>query len=214
MQAYLEQWGVRGREVRPLEGGRYTIGRHPSNDLAVEADSEVSRVHAALEIVGPSWVVRDLSSRNGTRVNGSLISGERPLADGDEVRVGATRLVFRTFDQSPQEPTKGAEPPPTLTARERDVLLELLRPSAVPGPFNQPASTRDIARALVVSEAAVKQHLSNLYDKFGLHAGLDDRRLRLANEALARGAVSLAELRAKGPSDPVGQARKHLPRGG
>ncbi len=198
MKAFLELWDNRGREVRPLDGGRCTIGRHPTNDVAIPDDTEVSRVHAVLEVAGPSWVVRDLSSRNGTRVNGSLISGDRPLSDGDEIRVGSTRLVFRALDEAAFEPTKGAEPPPTLTARERDVLLELLRPSASPGPFNQPASTRDIAKALVVSEAAVKQHLANLYDKFGLHAGLEDRRLRLANEALARGAVSLAELRGQG----------------
>ena len=41
---------------------------------------------------------------------------------------------------------------------------------------------------------AVKQHLANLYDKFGVPAGDDHRRARLANEALRRGAVSLSEL--------------------
>lgn len=70
-------------------------------------------------------------------------------------------------------------------------------PARVVGPFSEPASTRDIAAALVVSEAAVKQHLSNLYDKFGIFTGTDRRRVRLANEALRRGAVSLAEVRAK-----------------
>jgi hypothetical protein len=50
--------------------------------------------------------------------------------------------------------------------------------------------------ALVVSEAAVSSTWARLYEKFGIHSGLDRRRMRLANEALRRGAVNLAEVRA------------------
>jgi hypothetical protein len=95
--------------------------------------------------------------------------------------------VFRILDDVAMAPTVGAQPAPTLTPRERDVLLALLfRPSLAPGPFTEPASTKEIAQTLVVSDAAVKQHLSHLFDKFGVHAGLDRRRLRLANAGLAR----------------------------
>lgn len=59
--------------------------------------------------------------------------------------------------------------------------------------FTEPASTREMAAALFVSEAAVKQHLADLYDKFGIYDG-DRRRTRLANEALRRGAVRLSDL--------------------
>ena len=197
MKSYLEVWGPGGREVRLLDGPSLTVGRHLSADLVLAADGEVSRVHAVLERVGPSWVVRDLSSRNGTLVNGERVSGSRPLASGDELRIGATRLTFRTEDVDRLPPTVGAAPPPVLTPRERDVLLELFRPAVEPGTFTEPAGTRDIAAALVISEAAVKQHLTNLYAKFDIHAGLDRRRLRLANEALRRGAVSLADVRAR-----------------
>ena len=62
--------------------------------------------------------------------------------------------------------------------------------------FTEPASTRAIADELVISQAAVKQHLANLYDKFGVASDDSNRRSRLANDALRRGAVSLAELRA------------------
>jgi len=55
----------------------------------------------------------------------------------------------------------------------------------------------------VVSEAAVKQHMARLYEKFGIHSGLDRRRMRLANEALRRGAVNLAEVRARFGGDPT-----------
>jgi hypothetical protein len=45
-----------------------------------------------------------------------------------------------------------------------------------------------------VSDAAVKQHLSNLFEKFGILES-DRRRVRLANAALSTGAVSLGDLR-------------------
>jgi DNA-binding CsgD family transcriptional regulator len=64
--------------------------------------------------------------------------------------------------------------------------------------FTEPAPTRAIADELVITQAAVKQHLGNLYDKFGIVAGDEHRRARLANEALRRGAVSLTQLRADG----------------
>lgn len=198
MDAYLDQLSGAERSLRPLVSPRFTIGRHESCDLVLEGDAEISRVHAVLEHVGPAWVLRDLSSRNGTRVNGELVGTDRPLVTGDEVRIGSVRLIFHGNDPAqPADLTVGAEPPPTLTPRERDVLLELFRPAADPGQFSEPASTKDIAAALVVSEAAVKQHLSNLYDKFGIFIGTDRRRVRLANEALRRGAVSLADVRAK-----------------
>ena len=60
---------------------------------------------------------------------------------------------------------------------------------------------QEIADALVISEAAVKQHLAHLYDKFGIHGGGERRRVRLANEALRRGAVTIAGLRQADASD-------------
>ena len=78
----------------------------------------------------------------------------------------------------------------------RPVALKLLSaPVAAGEAFTEPASIREIADALVVSEAAVKQHLAHLYDKFGIHGGGERRRVRLANEALRRGAVTMAGLR-------------------
>ena len=46
-----------------------------------------------------------------------------------------------------------------------------------------------------MSDAAVKQHLANLYDKFGVVEG-DRRRSRLANAALDSAAVTVADIRA------------------
>jgi DNA-binding NarL/FixJ family response regulator len=91
--------------------------------------------------------------------------------------------------------TEVEDAPPSLTTRERDVLLALCRPLLDRDMFTEPASTRSIAAELVITQAAVKQHLANLYDKFGVAPGDGHRRARLANEALRRGSVSLTELR-------------------
>jgi pSer/pThr/pTyr-binding forkhead associated (FHA) protein len=192
VSSYVEVWGRGGRELRPLDADRVTVGTLASNDVVVEADG-VSRVHAAFERFGDTWCVRDLGSRNGTFVNGARIIGERALHSGDEIALGRLRLLFRGPAQG-KETAAIAQPPP-LTQRERDVLLALCRPLLTGDAFTEPASTRAIAAELVVSEAAVKQHLSRLYVKFDVSAEEDRRRVQLANAAVARGAVRLGDLR-------------------
>jgi pSer/pThr/pTyr-binding forkhead associated (FHA) protein len=138
--------------------------------------------------------VTDLGSSNGTWVNGERIWTSRRLRHGDEIRVGQTRLLFHDPLTAAAAPTETEMAPPELTPRERDVLVALCRPLLARDMFTEPAPTRAIAEELVITQAAVKQHLANLYDKFGVPAGDDHRRARLANEALRRGAVSLSEL--------------------
>jgi DNA-binding CsgD family transcriptional regulator len=203
MGAYLEVWTATGRELVALEAGRLTVGADPGNDLALPADPTLSRLHAALERYGAGWCVRDLDSRNGTFVNGQRVWRERPLRPGDELRVGATRLVYR--GEAPGgTSTQASQPAPELTRREREVLVVLCRTVLGGAAFTEPASIREIADALVVTQAAVKQHLAHLYDKFGITGGGERRRVRLANEALRRGAVTMAGLR-----EAVARDRKH-----
>lgn len=83
---------------------------------------------------------------------------------------------------------------PDVTPREHDVLVALCRPAASSELFVEPASVREIAACLAVSEAAVKQHLLNLYAKFGIGDGGERRRVALAREAVRRGAVAVGEL--------------------
>jgi class 3 adenylate cyclase len=83
--------------------------------------------------------------------------------------------------------------PPDLTRRERDVLVALCRPALYGNVFEEPASVREIAKTLVVTEAAVKQHLMHLYDKFEIADTGERRRVRLAREAVRRGAVVLSD---------------------
>jgi FHA domain len=201
MAAYLEVWTPTGRELVALAAGRVTVGADPANDLALPADPTLSRLHAVLERYGAGWCVRDLDSRNGTFVNGQRLWRERPLRPGDELRVGKARLVYRGEEPIGSKATQAAEPPPALTRREREVLVVLCGTVLGGAAFTEPASIREIAEVLVVSEAAVKQHLGHLYDKFGIQGGGERRRVRLANQALRRGAVTIADLRQQGAGD-------------
>jgi hypothetical protein len=82
-----------GRRV-VLDRDTVTLGRLPECELAV-ADAGVSRRHAEVKR-GPdnTWVVSDLGSTNGTKVNGLRISAARQLEDGDEITVGSTSVRF------------------------------------------------------------------------------------------------------------------------
>ena len=192
MSSYVEVWSRTGRELRVLDSERMTVGTLASNDVVVDADA-VSRVHAAFERFGDAWCVRDLGSRNGTFVNGERIIGERALHSGDEIVLGRLRLLFHSPARGKE--TAAIAQAPSLTPRERDVLLALCRPLLTGDAFTEPASIRAIAAELVVSEAAVKQHLSRLYVKFDLGPQGERRRVQLANAAVARGAVKVGDLR-------------------
>ncbi len=204
MPSHLEIRKPSGRELITLSGQRVTVGKASTNSVSLEHDSTVSRLHAVLENHGFAWSVRDVGSRNGTYLNGEKISAERVLRSGDELRVGGSRLIFWEVKEGDEtasgDETISAVPaqlPPPLTRRELEVLVVLCRPLVSDDPFPAPASVRQMAQQLFVTEAAVKQHLQNLYDKFAVPTE-GERRVRLANEAIRRGAVTLVMLRDSG----------------
>ncbi len=69
-----------------------SIGRLPECDIAV-SDPNVSRRHAEVRRQGNDFVVVDLGSTNGTKVNGAGVQ-ERRLVDGDDITVGGTHIRF------------------------------------------------------------------------------------------------------------------------
>ncbi|MGI9578611.1 MAG: FhaA domain-containing protein [Microthrixaceae bacterium] len=81
-----------GDEV-PLGEYKVTIGRH-QDSVIVLADPNVSRHHAEIAPSGDGFVVTDLGSTNGTRINGTKIVGPHHLNEGDEVRFGNTAMTF------------------------------------------------------------------------------------------------------------------------
>jgi hypothetical protein len=85
-----------------LSPGTTTLGRSPECHVTIE-DPLVSREHARISIAGERISFEDLGSRNGSRVNGLLVKGTVPLADGDRLRIGTQEIVFckMASDRSP-----------------------------------------------------------------------------------------------------------------
>ena len=73
-------------------GRRYTIGRDSRCDLLIE-DTTVSRWHARLERTAGQWLLTDLGSTNGTRLNGWRIGQPVPVRTGDLVTFGTALFV-------------------------------------------------------------------------------------------------------------------------
>jgi pSer/pThr/pTyr-binding forkhead associated (FHA) protein len=82
----------------PLLLNKVTIGRATSKaewEICLQ-DASVSRPHARMEVADDTWVIYDLGSANGTKVNGSDVNEKgRALHDGDVITVGATVALFR-----------------------------------------------------------------------------------------------------------------------
>jgi hypothetical protein len=176
-------------ELIPLRGEITTVGRGHGVDVRID-DPSVSRLHAEIVWRGPYIYVADLGlSRNGTRVNGRPVA-RRVLDDGDVLTFGSARCRIEGVpgEELAAEAELRRSAAPELTRRELDVLISLCRPALSDDAFVTPATPREIASDLVVTEAAVKQHLVRLYQKFRIPEGAG-RRTRLANQVIALGLV-------------------------
>src|SRR5205085_8469480 len=81
-------------EKRIIVGsGGATLGRSRQCDVVVD-DPNVSRTHAELRPRGGSWVLTDLGSTNGSRVNGRMVSGPTVVKSGDEIELGTAVMKF------------------------------------------------------------------------------------------------------------------------
>jgi hypothetical protein len=189
--------GQRIVELDPA-AGRLSIGRAAQNDVDLQWDTEVSRVHAELECTAGEWTVSDDGlSRNGTYLNGTRISGRQRLRDGDVVRVGRTMLAYRRPETEDSRPTQVAGRHVALSdlpATQRQVLIALARPYKH-DEFAVPATNQDIANELFLSVDAVKSHLRSLFARFGIeHLPQNQKRSRLVAEALQSGMISVRDL--------------------
>ena len=96
----------------PGRGTSFSIGRTQDCDMRI-ADLSVSRRHAQLDRSEDGWLLSDLGSHNGTRVNGWLVREPVPVSPGDIIQFGSA--VFIIQDQSPkvmegpESPGQGAQ---------------------------------------------------------------------------------------------------------
>jgi pSer/pThr/pTyr-binding forkhead associated (FHA) protein len=78
--------------------GENLIGRASECQVSL-ASSTVSRHHARIRIAEGEARLEDLGSKNGTLLNGARIDHSAPLRDGDEIRLGAIDLTYRSHSR-------------------------------------------------------------------------------------------------------------------
>ncbi|MFP6765519.1 MAG: sigma 54-interacting transcriptional regulator [Planctomycetaceae bacterium] len=90
---------LKWRNVFRLTAGQVTtVGRAPTNRVVIP-DDICSRNHCEVFKTSEDWVLRDLGSRNGTLIDGTRVTSDWKLSDGEQVQIGEFFLTF-TFEIS------------------------------------------------------------------------------------------------------------------
>ncbi len=120
----------------PLTEDELSVGREPANQISL-LDSLVSRRHCVIRRDGQGFLIKDLDSRNSTFVNDVPVK-ERLLADGDQIRIGKSILVFqgqpheRSDDASVKLDSGPTPSGATMVLRKQDAIyLQPARPGAL-----------------------------------------------------------------------------------
>lgn len=153
------------------------IGRHPDCDLVLEDSRKVSRRHCCIAQVNDVFIVRDLGSMNGVRINGVRVEEETQLKVGDEVAFGDVRYVLESrdaakeqSDEQPPEPSSsnGADQPPPK------VRIEPKRPADLSQKFPVPIDDEEGEEFAVEPSIALPEGISPVFDDAAEFPIIDD----------------------------------------
>jgi DNA-binding winged helix-turn-helix (wHTH) protein len=97
-----------GTQEMPLREGENVIGRERPAGVWV-GHPTISRAHARIVVERERAGIEDLGSKNGTWLGSRRVEGRLPLADGDEIRVGDVRLLYRGPAAAVSGDTKSAK---------------------------------------------------------------------------------------------------------
>ncbi len=104
------------------------IGRTARNDITLEDDSQVSRNHATIRHLDTVYIISDLGSANGVRVNGEPVLTPRELRDNDRIEIGNStlRFILAPLSETPSETGFVSGVGLELTGGSRTSLFDLL----------------------------------------------------------------------------------------
>jgi transcriptional regulator with GAF, ATPase, and Fis domain len=160
----------------PLPDGEATLGRDPTNAVAV-ADASVSRKHCLLRREDDRFQIKDLDSRNRTLVNGLAVK-EQWLRHGDEIATGDSVFLFLTEDEDQAVPpsrvefddshfsaeTKVIHPKEVLYLQPERLLRELPAASAVARNLNALLKISRVVHAIRDLEELQAQLLDLIFE--------------------------------------------------
>jgi hypothetical protein len=169
--------------VVPLGRETITIGRQEGNTIQL-TEKNVSRRHAQLLPEGESWVLEDLGSYNGVKVNGRPASGRVVLQEGDVVQIGDYHLALtedvdrRTlnYDRPRSAANDGAEPMlassstnlPKLSPEALAALSSGQHAAQAPATMVPPSAFVDSGQMPMVGRAPAAAHPEEGKSKVGL----------------------------------------------
>ncbi|NIV30779.1 MAG: FHA domain-containing protein, partial [Anaerolineae bacterium] len=121
-----------GRVIQEVElRGDMGIGRAEENELQL-LDPKASRHHARLHSEGDLFVLTDLDSANGTRVNGIEVTEPHPLEHGDRITIGDTELTYHVPGRADQETVAMKGVPPAVQAVAATEMMDAPPPTQAP----------------------------------------------------------------------------------
>ncbi|MDA1014085.1 MAG: FHA domain-containing protein [Planctomycetota bacterium] len=147
----------KGRRI-VLDKAVVFIGRHPECDVVLTRSRKVSRKHCCIAQVNSRFMIRDLGSMNGTRLNGKRIKRESRVRLGDKVSIGDVQYVLAVDENSIVK----SQPMPDDLEREtphKNVDRDYDRPlkPAIPLDLSQdyPVAIDDEERSIVVERSHI-----------------------------------------------------------
>ncbi|MCH2201601.1 MAG: sigma 54-interacting transcriptional regulator [Fuerstiella sp.] len=153
--AYLLSWdGTVWRDVVRLRPAQLvTVGRASTNRIVLQ-DEACSRNHCELFHSSDGWKLRDLDSRNGTRLGSEQVTGDHVLRSGDVIVIGQCQLAFThnlEHDLILPEGEQSSLDSRTMTYsgttdEEPAILHRSLRPDFLTGNASPGAIQADLAR--------------------------------------------------------------------
>ena len=187
MIAYLVvREGSKWRDVYRLTPGQImTIGRAPTNRIVLN-DEVCSRNHCEVFQSGSRWLIRDLSSRNGTLIDGDPVDGDVELKPGQLVQIGPCELAF-THDLSHAFPrVEEKEELESDTGTLVDGVLDQPPPSAEPTIIHRKGENRYVVGGRVesIGRDRSSRELAQLY-RLALEMGAATSPQQLADVVLA-----------------------------
>lgn len=162
----------KGRTFQLPDHEPQLIGR--SGEALPITDTTVSRRHAEMTPDNGAWFLRDLQSQNGTYVNADRIKDRVRLRPGDQIRVGATLMVFGFTETSDPQIVRLAKPGQVEASIEQTLAGDVLSPK-----FGARSQVDANEESLVMAEpeprAAAATHLRVIYQLTSLTSQLTDK---------------------------------------
>ena len=140
-----------------FEADTLIVGRSSRCDLAV-ADRCLSRQHVRLSKTDDGWQVEDMGSRNGTRLNGSMISGPTPIGQGDLIEASMSRITFGQREGAADAPRTDFDEGRTIFRAASEIISE---------------SEREFTRTTDAGAQDLRQAADQLKVLYDIHHALD-----------------------------------------